>query len=366
MHKRMDDRYNKRRHRIYSTVFSLLSCMALVGCNDQEQTGTTKSYAKAEAAPGTGVRVTAARANWDTGYFEAEIVAALLRELGYTVTSPAEREMSPDIFYPAVASHLVDFWANGWFPLHDAKLKTALPTRGIVGDLADPVGTVVPNGALLGYFVDKPSADRDAIVSMDDFKRPEVAAKFDRDANGKADLIGCEPGWACAGYIDREIKANGWLVEQVQGDYERLFEEVVNRTKGSQPVLYAAWTPSYMVAELAPGKEVVWLQAPSPSGTDTKVAGVAGCTADPCETGFVPSSIRIVANKDFLTGNPAARRLMEKIEIDAKDIFDQNLKMHRGEKTAADIERHAKAWIDANRAKVDGWLSEARAAATGN
>ena len=40
--------------------------------------------------------------------------------------------------------------------------------------------------------------------------------------------------------------------------------------------------------------------------------------------------------------------------------------MRRGENTAADIERHAEEWIEANQSVVDGWLGEARSAATGN
>ena len=139
--------------------------------------------------------------------------------------------MGPDVFYPAVASRLVDFWANGWFPLQDAKLETALPARGIVGDLASPVGSIVPDGALLGYLVDKPTADQHGIVSMNDLKRPEIAAIFDRDGNGKADLIGCSEGWACANYINDQIAAQGWLVEQVQGDYPILFDDVATRVQ---------------------------------------------------------------------------------------------------------------------------------------
>ena len=111
---------------------------------------------------------------------------------------------------------------------------------------------------------------------------------------------------------------------------------------------------------------MTWLQAPGPAGVDTTVAGLEGCTGDPCETGFVPSSIRIVANKDFLDENPAAGRLFELVRIDAADIFEQNLKMRRGENTAADIERHAEEWIEANQSVVDGWLGEARSAATGH
>jgi glycine betaine/proline transport system substrate-binding protein len=355
-----------RRWIAYLQALALLLLLPamVAGCTKEEQ--KSKAHTEGEAKPDTGLRVTAARANWDTGYFEAEIVSALLRELGYEVSSPAAREMGPDVFYPAVASRLVDFWANGWFPLHDAKLETALPARGIVGDLAGPVGTIVPDGALLGYFVDKPTADQHGIVSMNDLKRPEIAALFDRDGNGKADIIGCSQGWVCAKSVNDQIVAQGWLAEQVQGEYATLFDDIVARVKQGQPALYVTWTPSYMIAELVPGKDVTWLQAPGPAGVDTKVAGIEGCTGDPCETGFVPSSIRIVANKEFLKENPSASRLFDLVRINPRDIFDQNLKMRRGENTAADIEKHAKQWIEANKAEVDRWLGEARSATISN
>jgi glycine betaine/proline transport system substrate-binding protein len=361
-------RRQKSRRRLLSprTVRVLLVLMMatalLVGCA-QGPTGTTKPYAQQAAKPGAGVPVTMARADWTSGYFEAEVVAALLGELGYEVSPPAAREMSPDVFYPAVAYRVVDVWANGWFPLHDAKLETVLTARGVVGDLASPVGNMVGDGALLGYLIDKPTADRYGITRMDDLKRPEIAAIFDRDGNGKADLIGCQEHWECAAYINEQIVGHGWLVEQVQGDYPSLFDDVANRVRQGEPVLYTTWTPSYMIAELVPGRDVTWLQAPSPPGTNTAVAGLAGCTGDPCETGFVPSSIRIVANNAFLAENPAARRLFELVKIDPQDIDRQNLLMRQGENTQADIERHAKQWIQTNRAEVDRWLGEARSAA---
>ena len=78
----------------------IMATALLVGCA-QGPTGTSKSYAQQVARPGAGVQVTAARADLDSGYFEAEVLAALLAELGYQVSSPAAREMSPDVFYPA-------------------------------------------------------------------------------------------------------------------------------------------------------------------------------------------------------------------------------------------------------------------------
>ena len=347
-------------------LFLLLPVM-LAGCEDQEQTGTTKPYAQAEAKPGAGVQVTAARANWDTGYFEAEIVAALLRELGYEVSSPAAREMSPDVFYPAVASRLVDFWANGWFPLHDAKLETALPTRGIVGDLASPVGT---HGARRrAARLPRRQADRRPARHRHD-ERPQ-APRDRRDLRPRRERQG-GPHWVQPGLglrqlhqrADRRPKA-GWS-SRCRATIAILFDDVVARVRQAQPVLYVTWTPELHDRRAGPRPDVTWLQAPSPPGVDTTVAGLAGCTGDPCETGFVPSSIRIVANNEFLEENPAARRLFELVQIDPQDIFEQNLRMRRGENTAADIERHAKQWIEANRAEVDRWLGEARSAAASN
>jgi glycine betaine/proline transport system substrate-binding protein len=36
-----------------------------------------------------------------------------------------------------------------------------------------------------------------------------VAALFDGDGDGKADLIGCNPGWGCEGAINHHLDAFG-------------------------------------------------------------------------------------------------------------------------------------------------------------
>ena len=59
--------------------------------------------------PGAGVTVRMARANWSTGYFQAEVYRALLEELGYEVSDPSQAEITPDIFYVALAGGDFDF-----------------------------------------------------------------------------------------------------------------------------------------------------------------------------------------------------------------------------------------------------------------
>jgi len=52
------------------------------------------------------------RANWDTGYFHAEIYKTGLQLLGYKIDKL--NDVKPSVFYVAAASGDVDLWTNGW------------------------------------------------------------------------------------------------------------------------------------------------------------------------------------------------------------------------------------------------------------
>lgn len=346
-----------------ASVALAVSAVIAAACQRAEQPAPEGA---AEERPGEGVTVVAARPNWDTSFFDTEVVVKLLEELGYEVTPPEDKELAPEVFYPALARGEVDFWAEGWFPLHDPFFEEEVPGVGTVADAVSPVGMMVHAGALQGYLVDMASAEEHGVTSLSQIAEdPDLAAVYDRDGDGKADLIGCNEGWGCAVAIDELIEREGWedAIEHVQGEYSALMVDTIARIERGEPALYYTWTPNWTVGALVPGQDVVWIEAPSPPGEDTAVSGVAGCVADPCEMGFIPNDLRIVANNDFLAENPAAAKLFELIEIPVEDINAQNLRMNEGENTQEDIERHAEEWIAAHRDLVDGWLEEARAAA---
>ncbi|HSS66742.1 MAG TPA: glycine betaine ABC transporter substrate-binding protein, partial [Gammaproteobacteria bacterium] len=98
------------------------------------------------AQPGEGVTVKPARATWDTGWFQTEIYIKALEALGYDVDRPTTLDNPP--FYQAVAQGDVDFWVNGWFPLHNTYKKDFQSG-------ATTVGYVAKGGALQGYLIDK-------------------------------------------------------------------------------------------------------------------------------------------------------------------------------------------------------------------
>ena len=212
-----------------------------------------------------------ARATWDTGWFQAEIFKALLEELGYDVREPIETlENVPAYFF--IAQGDLDFWANGWFPLHDRYLR-----YNKVKDNVTPVGYQVKNGALQGYMVDKATAEELGITNLGDFKDPQIAAVFDHDGDGKADLTGCNVGWSCETIIQHQLTAFGLddTVTHLQGDYSQLIKETVDRYESGQPVLFYTWTPNWTVSRMAIDEDVIWLSTPFSTQPDKELSNTA-------------------------------------------------------------------------------------------
>ena len=326
-------------------------------------TGDDATLTAPGGVPGRGTVVVMARPTWDTGWFQAAIVAQLLTELGYVIDGPTTT--SNDVVYPALGDGDIDLWVNGWFPLHE-------PLIGARDDEVEIVGFEVRGGALQGYLADRATIDALGIESLADLADPEVAAVFDHTGDGVADLIGCEADWACAAIVEHHLDAYGLRgsVEQVQGDYGPLMQATVDRYRSGEPVLFYTFTPNWTIGALTPGDDVAWIPAPFPSLPAeiadqeplTEVPGIVGCLDDPCSMGFAPNDIRAVANRAFLDDEPAVRALLERFTVALDDISAQNAAMIGGEDTSVDIEGHAARWIEANRADVDAWLGEAVAA----
>ena len=321
----------------------------------------TTPAALAADRPGEGVSITMAQPTWDTGWFQTAIYSDMLRELGYEVSEPMT--LDNPAFYQAVAFGDVTMWVDGWFPGHNSYRDTF--EQG-----AEIVGSIALGGALQGYLVDRESAAKYDIETLEDFKREDVRAAFDRNGDGKADMVGCPPGWACEENIEHHMDAYELRddVNVISANYSAAMADAVAAYQAGEPILFYTWTPNWTVDELTPGEDVVWIQVPFVDLVETEkgledaatMEGVEGCVADPCMLGYVANDIVPVVNSDFIEANPAVRALLEAAEIPLTDIYAQNALMNAGDQ---DIDAHADAWIAKNRAQVDDWLEAARAAA---
>ncbi|NIQ95138.1 MAG: proline/glycine betaine ABC transporter substrate-binding protein ProX, partial [Desulfuromonadales bacterium] len=71
------------------------------------------------------------------------------------------------------------------------------------------IGYIAKAGGLQGYLVSKKAIKKFGIKSLDDFKRPEVKQAFDKNGDGKADLVACPPGWGCENTIAHHLDVYG-------------------------------------------------------------------------------------------------------------------------------------------------------------
>ena len=319
----------------------------------------------AASEPGKGVKVGPARATWNTGYFQEALVRAGLKELGYNVSKP--KELQNPLFYQALALGDVDYWANGWFPIHDSQMPDNFYDKG------EKVGYVVKAGGLQGYMVSKKAAEEFGIKSLDDFRRPEVKKAFDANGDGKADLTSCPAGWGCekttAHHMD--VYGLGDDINLIKASYSAAMADAIGRYKSGKPIFFYTWAPNWTIFKLKPGEDVVWINVPETKPTEAQkgsedrmvVSGIEGAVSDPLKAGFVVSDIQVVANKKFLADNPAAKKFFEVFTLPLGAINEQNTRMENGEKNQNDIERHAQEWITKHKSTWDGWLAAARKAA---
>jgi glycine betaine/proline transport system substrate-binding protein len=285
-----------------------------------------------------------AKANWDTGYFQAEVYKQALEKMGYKVTEP--KAMKPSVFYLAAAAGDLDLWVNGWFGTHDTYIKEA---KGKV----KAVGNVMSKGGLQGYLIDKKSADKYGIKSVMDIKKH--AKQFDSNGDGKADMVACPPGWGCEKQITKHFAELGLgdFINPVQADYSASMADAIAKYKNGKSVLFYTWTPNWTVGALELGKDIVWIEVPY---SKTKSVKVPNATKSKINMGFGADDIRPAANVDFLKANPKIEKMLKKASIPLADVAAQNMKMNAGEKSERAIKKHANAWIKANQSTFDSWV----------
>lgn len=313
--------------------------------------------AQAQELPGKGVQVQPLQSSIAEETFQTLLVSKALQKLGYDVQPIREVEYATA--HVAIANGDATFMADHWDPLHAEFYKNAGGAAKLYRE------GEYSTSAVQGYLIDKKTADAHNITNIEQLKDPKIAALFDTNGDGKADLTGCTPGWGCEGAIEHQLSAYKLrdTVTHVQGAYAALMADTITRYKSGKPILYYTWTPYWVSAELRPGRDVVWLQVPFTAlpgdQAQTKTALPNGKNY-----GFPLNTQKIVANKRFTDANPAAAKLFSLMKLPVADINAQNLAMKDGQNKPADIERHADGWIKAHQQLFDGWIEQAKAAAT--
>ncbi len=380
--------------RMVAVAAATLLLLAACGSDDDSSSGsssaaaTTAAPATTEAAmnmtPGDGVDVVAGRASWSTGYVQAEIFTALLRELGYTVSESADMELGPQNAFMAMAEGDMDFWANSWMPGHQSWLNGEMTDGSLVGDHVTVIGEEMIAGGLQGFLIEKGFADEYGVYTLEDLdNNADAIAAYDatdaNPGNGMVDIMGCPEDWTCDNIINSMLKGGGYKnLVQVKAGYDPMWAQATDMVNEGLPVVAYTWTPSAYITTIRPGDNSYWigmdyiLDDSNPNDQDGGEAwdqrpGSAAIGEDMCPArnaeglcpiGWAAADIQAAANNDFLAANPAAEELFKQIVLSVMDVSVANVAQAAG----ADPKDLATDWIADNRDKVDPWLEAARSA----
>ncbi|MDD3324936.1 MAG: glycine betaine/L-proline ABC transporter substrate-binding protein ProX [Sulfurospirillaceae bacterium] len=306
--------------------------------------------------PGKGVKVHVMHSSIAGEKFQTEIINEALRQLGYEVL-PID-EVAYAVIYKTIAqnkaSKEIYYTAVNWTPLHETMYEK------VGGDKAMYRKGEYVLGCAQGYLIDKKTAEKYNIKYINDLKDPKIAALFDTNNDGKADLAGCNPGWGCEKVIEHQLDAFDLrgTIKHNQGEYSAIIAETIARYNQGKPILYYTWTPYWVSGVLVPGEDTTWLQVTKTAHPITKDTTLPNGN----NYGFNVNTIKIVANGDIIKHNPSAAKLFEIARLDINAINSQNMLIDKGEKSEKDIQRHTKLWIKANQKLFDGWIEQARKA----
>ncbi len=377
-------------------LFALLLALAMfaTACGSDDATETVDAGEATESTesepestdvnltPGEGVDVTMARADWTTGYFQAEVYKLLMEDLGYTVSEPSSLELGPSLAYLSMSQGEIDFWVNSWYPGHMSWLEADRPDGTKVGDHLTRVGAEMPAGGLQGFLVTKSVAEENGITTLDQiYADPELSALFDNNGNGTPDLYGCPESWTCDNIITEMACQFDWDVEQIQAGYDTMIAEATDLANAGEPMAIYTWTPSAYITKLIPGNNVMWISVDGEvddqncSGQEnaeqyaqanaTASIGEDSClfnAAGECRLGWTAADIQVTANTDFIDANPAAAELLDQVVMPLIDVALANVEQDATDGSVAAIRAIAERWVAENADLTSGWLDAARAA----
>lgn len=335
--------------------------VGLIACQSTPESATKSpggNQSTKVGLPGKGVKVRPGSATSAGAQFISEIIRIGLENLGYEVEEL--KQLNPTSLFIALGNDEIDvsptlenLYAN-FFEKAGGEKKME-----VVGMFAD-------SAFLQGYLIDKKTAEQYKITNLVQLKDPKLAKLFDSDSDGKANLTGCNPGLACELIIDHHLKVYGLenTVKQDKGELEVLKADIIARYQQGKPVLYYSWNLNWLTSVLQPGKDVVWMEVPFTSlpGEKGKEVTQKDTTVSGKNLGIAVDRARIVASRQFLSANPAAKRWFELVQVPFEDIITQEKLAHEGKNRPKDIRRNAEEWVKNHQALVDGWLEEARIA----
>ena len=193
--------------------------------------------------------------DWDSANIHTAIAGYII-EKGYG----CQVEVTKGSTSPIMAAHydqqldiITEVWRDNIVQMHEEAV-----TAGKIVEL----GVNTPSSTQ-GFYVDKPTADKYGLVSVEDMMKPEIAKLFaDPETPGKGRMTSCISGWTC--YTINLVKHKVYGLDKYYTNFDpgsggALDAAIAGAFKKGKPVFSYYWTPTGLMGKV----DLVQLKEPA-------------------------------------------------------------------------------------------------------
>jgi len=288
---------------------------------------TVMFLASCKPAPTTPPVLRIADMGWQSNVPVVNIMKIVLEdELGYEV------EFVPTLWGPDTFIALakeppdVDIFAEAWMPNSQDMVDEYVIEKGQVEIVTTSYigrqGFIVPTYVVEGYperGIEPMAPDLRSVKQLNDYVN-----LFDRDHDGKGELIGGPEGWLCT-------EINEWQLESWELNYDQIIQDewiswslLTSAYYEGEPILCYCYEPTWPTLLFG----LTWLETPPYSDeawADYEIwqdwkAGRAMNWEPGIACGYPPSEVVVVVTDEFSQEYPDAYRFLQNWSIPVEDV----------------------------------------------
>lgn len=218
-------------------------------------------------------------------------------------------------------------------------------------DGAKTVGHNIPYSGTQKIYV--PTFMADKVKSIEDLKKPEIAAMFDKDGNGKGEYWAGDAGWKSTRMWQVKFKSYGldslWEPEVLpDATFKGQLKAAMTR---ETPILFYYWTPEWVhaahdiTAVAEPGR-TEGCEKVNLDDEDWLEASNFACASQDAQ-------IYVAYSKSLEQRNPPAAKFLSQMALDPSVVNQWILKIGRDKMDPRDV---AEEWVKNNMATVNQWI----------
>ena len=243
----------------------------------------------------------------------------------------------------------IDVHPDVWLPNQESFTKKYVDGAGSV------VLNQQPYEGNQGFCVSKDFAEANNITDIADLGRPDVAALMDSDGNGKGEMWIGAPGWASANVNEVKVRDYGLLdfIEPIRAEESVKTARIKDSIAKGEGYAFYCYKP-HAIWGMA---DVVMLTEPKYDPAKYKMIQPKA-DADWYKKSYVASKdalkqIQIGWATSLESQSPAIVEFFKNFQLTADDVSAMAYAVSVEKKDPAAV---ARAWMEANKSTVDGWL----------